>query len=257
MQFCLNIFWDYCTVIMGLSLLCIYITSKSVCCRWKWLIKPLFGWLQRSRRAWGTCLKGGERLRKWWACRAEGAARRHKVLIDNRSQSSEPTHCSTEGTQVGRSRGPSRHGFLLLLGVLMGVRGERESTEIIGDLLSAERDQTGQCTSAFLRCDWSYSKKGRRHRKIGLRGVPVAKKVNDTHCVLWAAPGLLSTAWWSQAAGPDEGGASEAELEGTELGSGWGSQRTRWGRVGPFWEGSAGTVMSTWEKAGGQRSELD
>lgn len=41
---------------------------------------------------------------------------------------------------------------------------------------------------------------------------------------------------------PNGGWASEAEQGGTEIGSGWGSQRTRLDRAGLFWEGLVGMV---------------
>lgn len=49
-------------------------------------------------------------------------------------------------------------------------------------------------------------------------------------------------------------GASEARLGGTEIGSGWGSQRRRWGKAGLFWGELAGMAMlSRRQEAGGQR----
>lgn len=49
-----------------------------------------------------------------------------------------------------------------------------------------------------------------------------------------------------------------AKQAGTEIGRGWGSQRGRWGIVGPFWEELGGMAMlSRRQETGGSQLELD
>ena len=106
--------------------------------------------------------------------------------------------------------------FSFSLGVLMGVRCERESTEIIGGLLQLNVTRPAVAGSRLFALWLVVFQEGRRHRKIVLTGAPVVKGPWHTNCVLWAETAVVYCMM--------KPGCGAMRGEG------------RWGRAGGYWD---------------------